>query len=151
MTTKQLSAKLKELATGEPWFGASAKSILETINQPNAGLPGGNTSGQILEHMLQWKRLVVEKASGNEDFNIKLGSLEDWNKDKQYTSLEFDEMKRRYFTLNEQLISILSGKTDEWLKIIVPGGESSFGRLVDGIIDHDIAHLAQLSILKRVK
>ena len=151
MTIKQLSDKLKELASGEPWFGASATSILQTIDQPNAGLPGGSTSGQILEHMLQWKRFVIEKALGNDEFNIVIGSADDWSKGKQYTTDEFEDLKQHYFTLNEQLIEILSSKSDRWLETIVPGKKSCFGAVVDGIIDHDIAHLAQLSILKRIK
>jgi len=151
MTIKYLIDKLDELANGEPWFGASGKSILDSVNEPNVGLTGGNTVGQILEHTLQWKRFVIEKASGNDEFDIVLGSADDWSKGKQYSVEEFEDLKRRYFTLNEQLIEVLSTKTDKWLETIVPGKKSDFATVIDGVIDHDIAHLAQMSALKRAK
>ncbi|MGH1366842.1 MAG: DinB family protein [Calditrichia bacterium] len=151
MGIAKLIAKMKEVAFEQPWYGESAEAVLRVLENPNAGLPGGNTVGQILEHTNQWCRFTLERARGNNNFDVELGSLNDWNRGKRYSNEEFEVLKKDFFQLHAELLDVLKDKDDQWLNQQVHGKPYTLGRIVEGIIDHDIAHLAQMSLLRRLK
>jgi len=150
MKIARLIAKLTEVTYGQPWYGESAEAILQVLDNPNAGLPGGNTVGQILEHTNQWCRFTLERARGNNDFDVELGSMDDWNRGKRYSNEEFEILKKDFFELHSGLLDVLKDKDEQWQNKQIEGKPYTVGRILEGIIDHEIAHLAQLSLLRRL-
>lgn len=136
---------------GNPWFGNSVlKTIESTIDSDiNFRLAEGNSIGQILEHMVNWRVFTVEKVKGNVNYDIELKSSADWNKGKEYTKEEFLNLIQKLKSTHSELTFLLHKHPDtEWLDKSVPGKEYSFNFLIDGIIQHDIYHSGQIAVLK---
>lgn len=150
MNIKEVTESLKTVYNGQPWYGNNLLHTLSTIESgdPNANLNGGNSLGQILEHMIQWKRLTIEKLKGNESFHIELNSDQDWNKGKIYTQKEFTELIRNFKTACEELIDFLYDKEDSFLENLAYKKYSN-KTLIEGSIQHDIYHAGQLALLKK--
>src|SRR5690606_37079686 len=113
----------------------------------NANFNGSNSLGQILEHMIQWKRFTLEKLKGNESFHIELNSDQDWNKGKIYTQKEFAELIRSFKAACEELIDFISNKEDSFLDNLAYK-KYSYKTLIEGSIQHDIYQAGQLALLK---
>ena len=149
MSVKEITKSLKTVYDGQPWYGNNLLDILSIIESgnPNANLNGGNSLGQVLEHMMQWKRFTIEKIKGNESFHIELNSFQDWNKGKIYTQKEFTELIRNFKTACEGLIDFLNDKENSFLESSAYKKYSN-KTLIVGSIQHDIYHAGQLALLK---
>lgn len=148
MSIKEISESAKAVYNGQPWYGSNLLHILNTIESgdPNANFNGSNSLGQILEHMLQWKRFTIEKIKGNESFHIELNSKQDWNKEKIYTQEEFAELILNFKTTCEELIDFINDKEDSFLENLAYT-KYSYKTIIEGSIQHDLYHAGQLSLL----
>lgn len=151
MEIKNIINSIEDVYKGSPWYGNNLSEVLDsiTVSNPNASFNGSNSLGQILEHMIQWKKLVIEKLNGNEFFDIEMNSIQDWNKRKMYSKEEFIELIRQFKNMSEKLIDSLKKENDSLLQKIVPGRKYNFKTMLEGIIQHDLYHSGQLSLLKR--
>ncbi|UOB17643.1 DinB family protein [Abyssalbus ytuae] len=151
MQLRRIIKLLENTYSGATWYGSNLCDVLTAISSsnPNASYNGGNSLGQILEHMIQWKKFVIEKINGNTNFIIEINSIQDWNRRKIYTTEEFIALIHEFKSVSEKLIEILKGENDELLNKEVPGKKYDFKTLLDGIVHHDIYHVGQLSLLKR--
>lgn len=151
MTLSYYINALEDVYHGEPWYGQNLIDILEEIKDanPNATYKNGNTLGQILEHMTQWKRFVVERIKGNNDFYIALNSKTDWNKGKRYNAGEFADLVHEFRSVSLELISLLKNENDLLLDRPVEGKNYTVEKLLSGILQHDLYHAGQLNVLKR--
>jgi len=148
MKTEKFIKKINTVFNGQPWYGKSIEKILDDVVDANFRHDGGHSIGQILEHMVQWRTYLIEKAKGNNDYRIEMDSLQDWNADKVYNLEEFKEL-RNDFTLSQiELVNLLFEKTDDWLKSDVPNLNIPFEELLEGLLQHDIYHLGQIALLK---
>ncbi|HEX7154337.1 MAG TPA: DinB family protein [Thermoanaerobaculia bacterium] len=66
--------------------------------------------------------------------------------------MPFDEVRRAFDLSQERFLAGLGTLTEERMATMVPGpnGEESLGSLVGTIIGHDLYHLGQLGVLRRV-
>ncbi|MEL7002404.1 MAG: DinB family protein [Bacteroidota bacterium] len=136
---------------GNPWFGHPVLQTVESASDIdiNFHLPNGNSIGQIVEHMLNWRIFTLEKVKGNEEYDIEINSLLDWNKDKTYSQKDFLDIIQKLKATQNELVHLLHQHTDtDWLETKVPGKEYSFSFLIEGIIQHDIYHTGQIAMLK---
>lgn len=143
--------RLDEAFQGSTWFGNTVLKTIESVNDfdCNFKLGNGNSAGQIIEHMINWKVFVIEKLKGNAQFDIEINSINDWNREKEYTKEEFSTLLDKAKSTHEELIRILKSKTNsEWLNLSVPGREYPYKYIVNGIMQHDIYHSGQIAVLK---
>jgi uncharacterized damage-inducible protein DinB len=151
MEIKDIINSLEEVHKHSPWYGNNLSEVLESLitANPNASFNGSNSLGQILEHMIPWKKFVLEKLNGNEVFDIEINSIQDWNKRKIYSKEEFIELIQQFKTISKKLIDALKKQSDGLLLDIVPEKKYNFKTMLEGIIQHDLYHSGQLSLLKR--
>ena len=147
---QQLIDRLNDVFTGSPWYGSALWPVLESSTQwnPNAKIGKSNSMGQVLAHMIAWRTYVIEKIKGNDAFEITLSSEQDWPKEQDYTLVVYLQMLNQFRNTQEELIQLLQQQEEEWLQIAVPGREYNFHFLIEGIIQHDIYHLGQISLLR---
>lgn len=148
MKTAHLIDRLNQVYSGDPWYGACIADVLnQQFIDPDFTIKNGNTIGQITEHMLVWRQFAIEKLNGNEEFDIS--PILDWKKDKTYSTKDIVQLAEDFKTTHEQLIELMSNHPDDsWLKKVVPGRGYNFEYMIEGIMDHDIYHLGQVSLLK---
>jgi len=81
---KELSyiiTQLKGIYDGSPWYGKSIKNIISGIPARLAiKKPQGHPHSifQILYHMAAWREFMLKKLVGEQSFDIKLDSKQDW-------------------------------------------------------------------------
>ncbi len=140
------------LYEGKPWYGPSIKKALDNIftENINKSLPGGNSLGQILEHMIAWRSFTLEMLKKNEAFRIDIDSLLDWNKEKIYSKEEWTDMLSELDKNQKALVEMLKDAPEGLGSETVPGRKFNFAFLLDGIVQHDIYHLGQISMLNKL-
>ena len=99
---------------------------------------------QLLQHMLAWRRLVISRIKG-EDAKIEIGSEDDWPNDPNFT---LEIAKKELRSTNDVIIDLLDGRPDLWFREKIEGTQYNYQFLIEGIIQHDIYHIAQIAILK---
>ena len=148
MKTTHLINRLEQVYSGDPWYGSCIADILnQQFVDPNFSIGNGNSIGQIVEHMIAWRHFTMEKLKGNGEYDIT--STTDWQKGKTYSTSDFSRLAEDFKTSHKELITLLSRQSsDEWLANEVPGRKYNFEYLMEGILEHDIYHLRQISLLK---
>jgi len=147
-----LAFRHEEIWTGEPWYGSNITSGLSGISaiQATHRVANQHNVAEILNHMIQWKKFVLEKLEGTNGFDIVLDSEKDWNQIDQLDDSSWSEILENFDQVSAALIIQIRSQQDTLLKEIVPGRTYSYSKLIEGIRDHDIYHLGQILILKKM-
>lgn len=144
---------LREMNTifdGSPWFGDSVMSLLERVSPANINLKINDSSHsifQIIKHVTAWKKFVVKKIEGDNEYMIEIDSEDDWvsksSQDAQEWKSVIDELKE----VHEEMMVTLATLEDSILDTYVPGTKYRFELMIRGVIMHDVYHLGQLALL----
>ncbi|AHM63249.1 hypothetical protein D770_25020 [Flammeovirgaceae bacterium 311] len=150
MMLANLIDELGEVFEGEPWYGVS---VLDSLNQlPPEVLnykpyAAGHSVAFLLKHMLSWRIFVLEKLKENEAYAIELNSSADWDKELVIgDEEEWQQLVEAFKHSQQELISLLGKKREEYLERQVPGKAYNYGYLLRGILYHDIYHLGQIRL-----
>ncbi|MEH6407074.1 MAG: DinB family protein [Leeuwenhoekiella sp.] len=149
---KKLVINLENCFKGKPWYGYSVLHKLNEIefNLVNESpLENTNTIAKIVQHMINWRIFAIEKIKGNEEFDIKLNTSDDWPETTVNSEKEWLHLINILNDTQEELIELLQSNDDEFLKWQTPGREYDYKFLVEGIIQHDIYHLGQIAIVAK--
>lgn len=153
------SEKLKIIAQhhdtvwrGAPWHGSNCVDGLKgvTAAQSTMRFAGQHNMAEVLFHMCQWKRFVLEKVKGNALFNVKFRSTEDWKQIDELDEVSWAQMVEEFNELSKSLIEEITVHEDSLLIDQVPGRSYPYSSLLEGITEHDIYHLGQILLLKKM-
>jgi uncharacterized damage-inducible protein DinB len=143
-----------EVFSKQPWYGEAVLPTLNTINHAIAGRKPErveNTIAIIVDHMIKWKRFAIEKLKGNMDFKIEINSGADWNHHLVVNNEdEWQGLINMLISAQQELVQQLTLKNDEWLFQKTFGKDYSNDYLIKGIMDHDVYHLGQIRLLKKM-
>jgi hypothetical protein len=131
----------------EPWHGPSVKEVLEGITpeQSFKRLPESHSIIELVAHMASWRIFVVKKLKGDLDYRItddlNFPAVSDWTKVLS--------------DLHESQVELLEGiKVFDETKLheLVPHSPNTytFYTLLHGIIHHDLYHIGQISLIKKM-
>lgn len=148
MTIQQLAEKLKEIYDGNPWHGASLVALLSDIPTEHftrSVAPGKKSIAHLLEHILAWRRLVIEVLNGNKGYDVPINSERDWPEPKpEGDSKSYYQSKLE--TSQQELLLLLNDKADDWLQEQTPNRSYKNAFLIQGIVEHDLYHSGQIGI-----
>jgi uncharacterized damage-inducible protein DinB len=150
MNTKYYIERLEDIYNGKPWLGISIAAILkeELKVNPNFKVINGNSLANLLEHILNWRLFTIEKLKENIDFDIELNTQQDWNTNHNYSLDDYNELIKEINQSHLRIIKLLKLKQDDkWLKKTVSGKNYNYQYLMDGIIEHDLYHFGQFTLL----
>ena len=147
-----LATRQDEIWAGDPWYGSNIRSGLSGINaiQATHRVSSQHNVAEILHHMIQWKKFVLEKLKGNHHFDIALNSEDDWKQIDQLDNNSWKQMLETFEQVSTALVAQIKSNDDRLLNNIVPGRKYSYSKLIEGIRDHDIYHLGQIVIMKKI-
>lgn len=142
----------KEIYNGEPWLGESYAAKLSDVTEAEAFTQPVNNVHSIAElvaHVIYWRSPIIKKLKGEKDYVGKMDSPENWPtldelKAKGWMKLleEFDESQNQLVTL------LRSAKPHFFMDEYKPG--VTWERLIEGVVQHDIYHLGQLGLVKKM-
>lgn len=143
--------QFKRFYAGNNWVGVGAEARLNSIDfQTAVQIPkaGTHTIFQILKHMLAWRKLLLQRLSGDNDFDIELDSPMDWSAPTNLKSGDWEALRQAFHQSQEDLIVALEKEDDRLLDQTVPTRHYDYRYLINGVIQHDFYHLGQINLLK---
>lgn len=132
---------------GDPWYGPSLDSVLDEMpprrihERPVAG---AHSIAELMAHIAHWKDVVRRRLEGDPAPDANQA---DWPEIP--SSASFDELRRRIDEAHARLVARVSGLDDSALDAEVAGNRISREEIVHGIVQHDIYHAGQLTLLAR--
>ena len=150
----QFIIEIKAFYDGRPWYGSSFKKIVDDITPQEAlAVPGnGHSIARLLCHMNKWRRSLTVRLQGDTEFRASDNDPDNWPALNTITADTWENAKLEFAELQTVLIQELGKRDDAFLETpFVPGNEKYIYRyLITGVIQHDIYHLGQISILKQL-
>jgi len=64
---------------------------------------------------------------------------------------EWNELKEEFKQSHESLIELIKQKDDNWLSTKMPGKNFSYNFMLKGIMQHDLYHIGQVNLLKKMQ
>jgi uncharacterized damage-inducible protein DinB len=144
---KQIISFLRRAFEKDAWYGPSLKEALTgiKIDEAHSRIGDGHTITELVNHIIAWKIFVIEKLKGNADYKVddaaNFPNIADW-----------DGSLHRLDEVQSQLLTAISEFDAEKLHNKVPheGYQYTFSTLLHGIIHHDIYHIGQISLIRKV-
>jgi uncharacterized damage-inducible protein DinB len=146
---------------GEPWHGSSSKAILADVTAEEAAarvIAGGQTIWETTLHMLAWTEEVTTRLKGAGGGAPSRG---DWPAVTDQSVAAWAATLESLKTARYALLEALDKSHEEELYLQVAkqakgvDGSASQGmtraQTVAGLIDHDLYHLGQIAMLKKVQ
>ena len=154
MTIEEVVKEYKEIFEGEPWHGEALLNTLEGISfqlvnyKPREDF---HSIAELLNHLLAWRKFVLEKLHGNQEYDIEINSPQDWEQHIRLESLkEWRKLIEEVKSSQQEIEKTLSGKKDEWLLQYTPGKNYSNEYMMMGIIHHDVYHAGQIRLIRKM-
>ena len=143
--TQKIGDLLRHSFEKNAWHGPAVLEVLTTVPESIVHTKI-NTTHSIIElvgHMTSWKRYVTEQLKGNESFEVNdalnFPGLTDWP--QALDALQDSQRK---------LLDALEQFPPDRLRDVVPNRPFKFFTMLHGIIHHDLYHLGQIVLIKRI-
>jgi hypothetical protein len=154
---EKLLIELDKPMNGDPWYGSSIKKVLEEITHEEAfaiTFVSAHSIAEIALHVCAWINEVNSRLEGNEPADPKMG---DWPKVERYGQSYWTEIKSNIYSAHESLIELVTNfpfeKFEERMgKERIPelGTGFSFREMLIGLMQHNVYHLGQIALLKKI-
>lgn len=137
---------------GDPWYGNPLVKTLEGISAQQAAaypIPGAHSIWEIVLHLISWRQFGIEKLKGNAAFDLEWDSAEEWPPIPDATVGNWAQTLAALAKSQAQILELLDAVETEALDRLVPPRTYSLHYLLQGIIQHDLYHAGQISMLKK--
>ena len=144
--------QLKDAYQGDPWFGKAALTLLGEVNEKTAyEKPGGQHSTlELLWHMITWREFTIDRLQHSPQMQLAYFEEMDWRELDHNDMTLWKQGLERLQETQDQLLNLLTAKTDEILDQTVKERAYTFRKLLYGIIQHDIYHLGQIAYIHKL-
>ena len=146
---KELSVIKQEFISiynGSPWYGENMITIMDKVTSLkgyNNRTAGKHSIIEILYHIIYWRLFTISR------FQQHLYSEEtadaNWQEIETGDEQLWQKAVKQIESTQQNLLVLLSNREDDILEKIVPDRTYNFRFLLNGIIQHDIYHIAQIS------
>ncbi len=140
---------LENTFDGSAWHGPSILNILNEVNAERAFKEFDNihSIAELVQHMTTWRKFAVQRLRGNHQYEI--GEFEDWKKILRNDENTWREIKKQFLQSQQELLETLDGINDLKLTELVENKAYDYYTMLHGVIQHDIYHGGQISLLKK--
>jgi len=144
MNSKKLITRAKGFFNGDASYGDPAMKILEGITSESAmKRPDKDTHSavELLAHIVGWEDVYLKRFQGDTKATIDQNMSFDWKRTDKNEKTAWRSLTFAFEKNHDQLVSLLeNGKTDAQTK----------EKLVNDIMEHDIYHLGQIALIKKL-
>ena len=148
-----LKEKIEKVYRGNPWYGNSIKSVLKDIDPKTAFTKAArnvHTIAELVAHIIAWREFVISKIKGDNNFKITQQLSFDWKKIDGNEKTAWKNLLKTLEKNQREFLTILKKLDDNFLKSPVSRRRYNIEFLIEGGIQHDIYHLGQISLLKKM-
>ncbi len=150
-TIEQLIQECKDFYDGSPWYGKNFKEIIGDITPSEAlAVPGnGHSIARLLCHIIKWRKSLTIRLQGNAKFRARDSDPDNWVPLNTLDAGVWENAKKEFDELQQVLVAELEARDDAFLDAeFLPG--KTYRWLATGVVQHDIYHLGQISLLKQL-
>lgn len=149
---QSIIARFEDLVNVDPWYGTAVYEVLD--NFPGGlvyrkARPTDHSPIDILYHIINWTEFTLRRIEHKNDGEPLYSEKNDWRTidPKVHTWKKGTaELKR----IQKQIIRELKKKDDRFLEQKVDYRDYDFEYLLNGLADHHIYHLGQITLLKKL-
>jgi len=146
-----LLQSLRNSLTGSPWYGLPVYELLQKVPPATAFIqPGenGHSPAQLLFHMVNWAEFTLKRVQKDKTQDLAWFEAHDWDPISPETH-DWEDGLYRLEAAHESLITILAGMPDSFLDQQVDFRDYNFRFLLQGLIQHNIYHAAQIAYISK--
>jgi uncharacterized damage-inducible protein DinB len=150
---KLLTEKIEKVYNGNPWYGNSIKSVLNDIDPKIAFTKAArnvHTIAELVVHIIAWREFVISKIKSDNDFKITQKLSFDWKRIDRNEKTAWKSLLNALEKNQHEILTTLKKLDDDFLKLPVSRRRYNVEFLIEGGIQHDIYHLGQISLLKKM-
>jgi len=148
-----LLEQLDEAFDRQSWHGPNLKGSLRGLDVDQAlwrPAPDRHNAWEILVHAAYWKYVVRRRLTGEKRGSFPRKGSNWFSSPSAPTDKDWREEARLLGDCHRALRDAVAGLEDADLERRAPGGKETIGRLVRGIVAHDLYHAGQIQLLKRL-
>lgn len=139
---ERIANSIKQTYDGDAWHGPSLKEVLSKISQEQCAARIGNSHSiiELVLHMVAWRNFTIKKLNGDENYDVSEAENFPKSADWQKALALLDQSQN-------DLLAALANFNDAKLSDVVPMRNYSFNKLLHGIVEHDIYHQGQITMI----
>jgi len=137
-------SELKATYEGEPWFGESFQTKVNSITEEQAlkqPKTGEHSIAQVVSHMEFWRRAVLAKIRGENVAEFTGDNPENWPSAESMKKKGWESIRTSFSATHAALIASL-GQSDS-LPLNLAGE-------LAGTMQHDVYHIGQIGFIKKL-
>ena len=149
---KRILKNITAVYDGKAWHGDNIISMLSGVTAAMASQRPERLNHSIAEivcHMTAWRIFVVEKIKGNASYEVWDTEL-NWKKIEALTEESWQTIKKTLKESQQYLLQQVETMPDSLLSTAVDGRKYNVRLMLQGIVQHDIHHAGQISIIKKL-
>lgn len=149
---QSIAKNLKNVLDGTPWFGRPVYAILNEIHPVMVYTkPGGNSHSLIdlMYHINTWAEFTMRRLEKQPETDMDAFEQLDWRLIDPHIHT-WSAALEQFKTAHDRILELLKDKDDTILSETVDYREYDFRFLLNGLIQHDIYHLAQIAYVKKL-
>ena len=142
----------KEVYDGTPWYGDSIVSKLNDLTEALAFTrprEDVHSIAEVVAHMTYWRQSLISRLNHDTSFNAAVESEDNWT-DPAVLRLEGWETVRKNFEAAQQIVVAVLSRQDDAILATEYAKGYTFDYLIQGVIDHDIYHLGQIGLIRKM-
>ena len=148
-----IKEKIEEVYNGDPWYGDSIMSILESI-KPEAALKKVNENAhniaELVAHILSYREFLLNVLTVNGSFKIDQEETFNIKRIDQNEKTVWNSLLKTFEENHQAILKELDQKEDDILAQPVKEKPYNVEYLIEGLVQHDIYHLGQISLLRKL-
>ncbi|PAM96584.1 hypothetical protein B4N84_01060 [Flavobacterium sp. IR1] len=148
--SKRISNLYQSIYNGNPWLEVNLTDTLDEVTAAQAYTkvnPNLNTIWEIVNHLIQWRRNILKRLQGEvittPDHNYFVPVLDS-------SEAAWEQSLQSLAKSQESWNDFFTDFNDEDLQKIYAANNHTFYEHIHGIIQHDVYHLGQIVILKKL-
>jgi uncharacterized damage-inducible protein DinB len=134
--------------SGDPWIEVNFLQTLQTLNAKEAARTVGNLNSiwAIVNHVIAWRETLLKRISNE---NIPSPGDNFFGPIDDLSPLAWEETLARLQSSQDALLFYFSSQNPDMNEHPNRGGYSRF-ELIQGILQHDVYHLGQIVLIKKL-
>ena len=148
---ERILGQLKRAYEGNAWHGPSVREALEGVTAEQATkrpLANAHSIWELAHHIAVWENAVRRRLEGDRA-QIALASPEDWPPVDDQSEAAWEQAKAALDRGHTELCAAIAQVPESSLDKPIFEGMSTVYVTLHGIIQHDLYHAGQISILKK--
>lgn len=134
------------------WFGDTYMEKLQDITQDEAFTPpmkDVHSIAELVSHVIYWRTPIIKRLKGEKDYAPSMESPDNWVPLEKLKAKGWKKLLEEFEASQKELLTLLKGAKPEFFKGEYSPG-NSWDYVTEGIVQHDVYHLGQLALVKKM-